>query len=103
MSFLDRALRMGEAKKFKTYEQRVGRINLFEEELELESDAELRERIDALRERARDGESLDDLLYETFAIVREASKRTLGLRHFDVQMIGGMVLHDGAIAEMKTG
>ena len=103
MSFLDRALRMGEAKKFKSYEQRVGRINLFEEELELESDEELRERIDALRERAREGESLDDLLFECFAIVREASKRTLGLRHFDVQMIGGMVLHDGAIAEMKTG
>src|SRR5438067_1151542 len=103
MSLLDRALRMGEAKRFKTYSERVGRINLFEEELELESDADLRERIDALCERARDGESLDDLLYETFAIVREASKRTLGLRHFDVQMIGGMVLHDGAIAEMKTG
>jgi preprotein translocase subunit SecA len=59
--------------------------------------------MDALRERARDGESLDELLYETFAIVREASKRTLGMRHFDVQMIGGMVLHDGSIAEMKTG
>jgi len=103
MSLLDRALRMGEAKRFKTYSERVGRINLFEEELELESDAELRERIEALRERARDGESLEDLLYECFAIVREASKRTLGLRHFDVQMIGGMVLHDGAIAEMKTG
>jgi preprotein translocase subunit SecA len=103
MSFLDRALRMGEAKKFKSYEQRVGRINLFEEELELESDDEIRERMDGLRERARDGESLGDLLYETFAIVREAGKRTLGMRHFDVQMIGGMVLHDGSIAEMKTG
>ena len=103
MSFLDRALRMGEAKKFKSYEQRVGRINLFEEELELESDQELRERVDGLRERARDGEALDELLYECFAIVREAGKRTMGMRHFDVQMIGGMVLHDGAIAEMKTG
>src|SRR3989440_5271904 len=103
MSLLDRALRMGEAKKFKTYSERVGRINLFEEELELESDDELRERMDALRERARDGESLDDLLYECFAIVREASKRTLGLRHFDVQMIGGMVLHDRSLAEMKNG
>src|SRR5205807_9484110 len=92
-----------EAKKFTTYGQRVGRINLFEEELELESDEEIRERIDALRERARNGESLEELLYECFAIVREASKRTLGLRHFDVQMIGGMVLHDGSIAEMKTG
>jgi preprotein translocase subunit SecA len=103
MSFLDRALRMGEAKKFKSYEQRVGRINLYEEELELETDAELRERADALRERAREGESLDELLYECFALVREAAKRSLGMRHFDVQMIGGMVLHDGSIAEMKTG
>jgi preprotein translocase subunit SecA len=103
MSILDRALRMGEAKKFKAYEQRVGRINLYEEELELETDAELSERADALRERARTGESLDDLLYECFALVREAAKRSLGMRHFDVQMIGGMVLHDGSIAEMKTG
>jgi preprotein translocase subunit SecA len=103
MSFLDRALRMGEAKKFKSYEQRVGRINLYEEELEHYEDAELREAADELRQRARDGESLDELLYECFALVREASKRTLGLRHFDVQLIGGMVLHDGAIAEMKTG
>jgi preprotein translocase subunit SecA len=103
MSLLDRALRMGEAKKFKTYEQRVSRINLYEEELELESDAEVRQRADALRERARGGESLDDLLHECFALVREAAKRSLGMRHFDVQLIGGMVLHDGAIAEMKTG
>src|SRR5205807_9239513 len=103
MSFLDRALRMGEAKKFKGYEQRVGRINLYEEELEHYDDAELREAVDELRERALGGESLDDLLYECFALVREASKRSLGLRHFDVQLIGGMVLHDGAIAEMKTG
>ena len=103
MSFLDRALRMGEAKKFKTYEQRVSRIGGFEEEFEHHSDEELREAADALRERARDGESLDDLLFECFALVREAAKRSMGMRHFDVQLIGGMVLHDGAIAEMKTG
>ena len=103
MSFLDRALRMGEAKKFKTYEQRVGRINLYEEELEHYDDAELREAADELRERARNGESLDELMYECFALVREAGKRALGMRHFDVQLIGGMVLHDGAIAEMRTG
>src|SRR5579872_7161366 len=103
MSFLDRALRMGEAKKFKSYEQRVSRIGNFEPELEHDTDAELREAADALRERARDGESLDELLYECFALVREAGKRTMGMRHFDVQLIGGMVLHDGAIAEMKTG
>jgi preprotein translocase subunit SecA len=103
MSFLDRALRLGEAKKFKTYEQRVGRINAYEPELEHDTDAELREALDALRERARNGESLDELLYECFALVREAGKRSMGMRHFDVQLIGGMVLHDGSIAEMKTG
>ncbi len=103
MSFLDRALRMGEAKKFKTYEQRVSRIGGFEPELEHYTDAEIREAADQLRERARGGESLDELLFECFALVREAGKRTMGMRHFDVQLIGGMVLHDGAIAEMKTG
>src|SRR5919197_5137429 len=103
MSIIDRALRMGEAKQYKTFQQRVGRINDYEPELELDSDDELRQRIDHLRERARNGESLDDLLFECFAIVREAGKRTMGMRHFDVQLIGGMVLHDGAIAEMKTG
>jgi preprotein translocase subunit SecA len=103
MSFLDRALRIGEGKKFKSYEQRVGRINAFEEELEHYTDGELHEAADALRERARGGESLDELLHECFALVREAGKRSLGMRHFDVQLIGGMVLHDGAIAEMKTG
>ncbi len=103
MSFLDRALRMGEAKKFKSYEQRVSRINGFEPELEHYTDDEVLEATDALRERARNGEPLDDLLYECFALVREAGKRAMGMRHFDVQLIGGMVLHDGAIAEMKTG
>jgi preprotein translocase subunit SecA len=94
---------MGEAKKFKTYEQRVGRINAFEPEVEHYSDEELREAAEELRERARGGESLDDLLFECFALVREAGKRAMGMRHFDVQLIGGMVLHDGSIAEMKTG
>jgi preprotein translocase subunit SecA len=103
MSILERALRIGEGKKFKEFERRVSRINDFEPELELESDEELRQRTDALRERARNGESLDDLLPESFALTRESAKRTLGQRHFDVQLIGGMVLHDGSIAEMKTG
>src|SRR5260370_16998281 len=100
---LEKALRMGESREYRQYEQRVGQINAFEPELELETMDELRERLDGLRERARNGEPLDDLLPECFAIVREASRQTLGMRHFDVQMIGGMVLHDGAIAEMKTG
>src|SRR6185503_1663471 len=103
MSILDRALRVGEGKKFKSFERNVELINAFEPELELETDDELRERYAALRERHLDGEPLDSLLYEAFALTREAGKRALGQRHFDVQLIGGMVLHDGAIAEMKTG
>jgi preprotein translocase subunit SecA len=102
-SILQRALHVGESKKFKTYEKRVARINAFEPELELEDDQELLDRMDALRERARNGESLDDLMFECFAVVREAGKRAMGMRHFDVQLIGAMVLHDGSIAEMKTG
>ncbi len=103
MSILDRALRMGEAKKFKGYEDRVARIGAFEPEMELLEDEELRGHADELRERARNGETLDDLLYESFALTREAARRALGQRHFDVQLIGGMVLHDGGIAEMRTG
>jgi len=103
MTILDRALRLGEAKQFKQYAKRVDRINSWEPELELLEDDELRQQADGLRERARNGESLDDLLPETFALVREVSRRQMGMRHFDVQMIGGMVLHSGSIAEMKTG
>jgi preprotein translocase subunit SecA len=103
MAIFDRALRIGEGKKFKAFEKNVVRINDFEPELELESDDELRERYEALRERAIGGEPLSDLLYESFAVTREASKRSLGQRHFDVQLVGGMVLNDGSIAEMKTG
>src|SRR6187200_457294 len=103
MTILDRALRVGEGKKFKAFEKNVARINELEPEMELMSDEELRQEADKLRERARGGESLDDLLFESFALTREAGRRTLGMRHFDVQLIGGMVLHDGSIAEMKTG
>src|SRR5919201_1320972 len=103
MGLLDRALNIGESKQFKEYEKRVERIGAYEPELELESDDELRERFASLREQASNGEPLDDLLPETFALVREMGKRTMGMRHFDVQLIGGMVLHGGNIAEMKTG
>jgi preprotein translocase subunit SecA len=103
MTILDRALRVGESKKFKAFEKNVARINDYEPELELESDDELRARYEALRERYLGGESLDELLFEAFALTREAGKRALGQRHYDVQLIGGMVLHDGSIAEMKTG
>src|SRR5919106_4617174 len=100
---IDRALRMGEARQFKEYERRVESINRIEPEMELLGDDELRTEADALRERARNGEPLDELLPESFALTREAARRTIGQRHFDVQLIGGMVLHDGAIAEMRTG
>ena len=100
---LDRALRMGEARQFKEHERRVESINRVEPEMELLDDAELRSEADELRERAANGEPLDDLLPESFALTREAARRTIGQRHFDVQLIGGMVLHDGAIAEMRTG
>src|ERR687883_1485006 len=103
MTLLDRALRLGEGKQFKQYAKRVDRINRWEPELELLEDDELRAQADSLRERARNGEDLEDLLPETFAVVREVSRRTLGMRHFDVQLIGGMVLHGGSIAEMRTG
>ncbi len=100
---IDKALRLGETRAFREYEKRVDEINRFEPEMELLDDGEIRVEADKLRERARGGESLDDLLPEAFALCREAGKRTLGQRHYDVQLIGGMVLHSGAIAEMKTG
>jgi preprotein translocase subunit SecA len=100
---LDRALRMGEGKQFKEYESRVASINEIEPEMELLADEDLKTEADALRERAKGGEKLDDLLPEAFALTREAARRTLGQRHYDVQLIGGMVMHSGAIAEMKTG
>jgi preprotein translocase subunit SecA len=101
---IDRALRLGEGRKLKEHAQAVEAINRYEPELELLDDAEIREHADELRRRAReDDEPLDDLLPEAFALCREAGKRALGQRHYDVQLIGGMVLHDGAISEMKTG
>lgn len=85
------------------YRKVVGKINAFEPELQSLSDAALRAKTDAFRERLKKGETVDDLLPEAFAVVREVSQRSIELRPFDVQMIGGMVLHDGRIAEMRTG
>src|SRR4051794_35006935 len=98
-----RALRVGEGRKFKGYEKRAEAINRIEPEMELLDDAELRQEADDLRKRAADGESLDDLLPEAFALTREAARRTIGQRHYDVQLVGGMVLHEGAAAEIKPG
>ena len=87
----------------KSFDSTVEEINALEPSLEALDDESLRARTDMLRSRLGAGESLDDILPEAFATVREAAKRTLGQRHFDVQLIGGMVLHEGRIAEMKTG
>jgi len=87
----------------KQYAQTVKRINALEPQIQALSDDQLRAKTDEFRQRHANGESLDDLLPEAFAVVREAGKRELGMRHFDVQLIGGMVLHYGKIAEMRTG
>jgi preprotein translocase subunit SecA len=90
-------------RKLKKYGPVVEAINALEPETEKLSDDQLRARTEEFRKRLAAGETLDDLLPEAFATVREAAKRTLGQRHFDVQLVGGMVLHEGRIAEMKTG
>ncbi len=90
-------------RRIRSYRPRVEAINALEPELEALSDEALRARTEAFREQLANGATLDDILVPAFATVREGSKRTLGQRHFDVQLIGGMVLHEGRIAEMKTG
>jgi preprotein translocase subunit SecA len=90
-------------RRIKSYLPRVAEINALESELEPLSDEELRARTETFKQQVAAGASLDDLLVPAFATCREAAKRTLGQRHFDVQLIGGMILHEGRIAEMKTG
>jgi preprotein translocase subunit SecA len=90
-------------RRIKNYLPRVAEINALESELEPLSDEELRARTETFKQQVAAGASLDDLLVPAFATCREAAKRTLGQRHFDVQLIGGMILHEGRIAEMKTG
>ncbi len=91
------------AKDIKRYQKKVEQINALEPQMKALTDAELQAKTPELKQRLANGETLDDLLPEAFAVVREASSRVLNMRHFDVQLIGGMVLHDGRIAEMKTG
>ncbi len=90
-------------RRIRSYQPRVDAINALEPELAALSDDALRARTDAFKAQIAEGKSLDDILVPAFATVREAAKRTLGQRHFDVQLIGGMILHEGKIAEMKTG
>ncbi|MDE2148075.1 MAG: preprotein translocase subunit SecA, partial [Burkholderiales bacterium] len=87
----------------KTYRRTVEQINALEPKFEALTDAELRAQTEAFRQRLASGSTLDELLPEAFAVVREAGKRTLKMRHFDVQLIGGITLHQGKIAEMRTG
>ena len=87
----------------KQYRKTVEQINALEPATDKLTDAELRAKTDEFKERHKKGETLDQLLPEAFAVVREAGKRSLGMRHFDVQLVGGMVLHNGRIAEMRTG
>src|ERR1044071_2489783 len=90
-------------RRVKGYQSRVSEINALEGEIEKLSDEALKARTEEFRKELAEGKSLDDILPQAFATVREAAKRTLGQRHFDVQLVGGMVLHEGSIAEMKTG
>src|SRR3712207_3029452 len=94
---------MGEGRKLKVLQQRVEAVSALEPEVESLSDGSLAAKTDEFRERLAAGETLDGILPEAFTVVREASKRTLGMRPFDVQVMGGIVLHEGKIAEMKTG
>ncbi len=90
-------------RRIRSYQPRVDEINALEEEIAKLSDEELRARTDEFKKQVADGVALDDMLVPAFATVREAAKRTLGQRHFDVQLVGGMILHEGKISEMKTG
>src|SRR5215212_5131570 len=100
---LSRLLRAGEGKMLKRLRNIAAHINNLEDEVVDLTDAELREKTNEFRQRYGDGESLDELLPEAFAVVREGAKRTLGQRPFDVQLMGGAALHLGQIAEMRTG
>ncbi|MGJ7440305.1 preprotein translocase subunit SecA [Aquipuribacter sp. MA13-6] len=103
VGFIDRMLRVGEGKIVKRLAKTADQVNAIEDDFVAMSDAELREETDRFKQRLADGETLDRLLPEAFATVREAARRTLGFRAFDVQLMGGAALHLGNIAEMKTG
>ncbi len=103
LSFLTKIFGSRNERLLKKYRTRIEQINNFEAEITALSDEELKERTIIFKQKVVDGSSLNSILTEAFAVVREASVRTLGLRHYDVQMIGGMVLHEGNISEMRTG
>ncbi|MBQ9478308.1 MAG: preprotein translocase subunit SecA, partial [Selenomonadaceae bacterium] len=101
--FLKRFFGDNNEKEIKRLQKTVDKINALEPSMQNMTDDKLMSSTDKFRERLANGETLDDLLPEAFAVAREASRRVLGMRHFDVQLMGGMCLHEGKIAEMKTG
>ena len=103
MGLLDKLLRAGEGRAIKELEKIAQKVNKFESEISILDDNSLQNKTTEFKERISNGETLDSLLPEAFAVVREAAKRTLGQRHYDVQLMGGAALHKGNIAEMKTG
>ena len=103
MNIIQKILGSANDRLVKSYDKTVSMINDLEPKYHAMSDEELRAQTDVLRKRLQDGEKEKNILPDAFALVREASIRTIGLRHFNVQLIGGMVLNNGQIAEMKTG
>ena len=103
LNFVNKLFGSASKRQIKTYSKTIESINSFEEKLINLSNQELQDKTEYFKNLIKEGSALDDLLIEVFAVVREASKRTLSLRHFDVQLIGGIILHQGMIAEMKTG
>ena len=103
MNLLDKILRAGEGRQVRRLEKIAAQVNTFESKISALTDEQLRQKTSEFKDRYNNKESLDDLLPEAFAVVREAAKRTLGQRHYDVQLMGGAALHLGNIAEMRTG
>lgn len=103
VDIVDKALRMGEGHQLKKLENVAKAVNALEDEISALSDEDLKAQTPKFKQQIENGKSLDDIMPEAFATVREVSKRTLGQRHFDVQLMGGAALHWGNIAEMKTG
>jgi preprotein translocase subunit SecA len=103
LNFLTKVFGSKNERELKKLQPVVEQINSFEPEIQAMDDVRLKDQTNRFKQRIEQGESLDEILPEAFATVREASRRTLKMRHFDVQLIGGIVLHQGKIAEMKTG
>ena len=103
MGFLDNIFNIADKKEMKKFNKIVDEIDALEPKFQAMSDTELKNMTNVYKERLAKGETLDDILVEAFAVTREASRRVLGMRQYRVQLIGGIVLHQGRIAEMKTG